>query len=72
MDSRSVGNNNKIQLCAGPAQKMNAFFVMRNASNAQAQVESVELEWGGALRMPSSRQTCLSVCLLPPTSVLPR
>lgn len=40
MDSRSVGNNNKIQLCAGPPQKMNAFFVTRNASNAQAQVVS--------------------------------
>lgn len=38
MDSRSVGNNNKIQPCAGPPQKMNAFFVTRNASNAQAQV----------------------------------
>lgn len=67
MDSRSVGNNNKIQLCAGPPQKMNAFFVTRNASNAQAQVVS----GGGGEHSAcpaQGRPVCPSVCCLPPPS----
>lgn len=66
MDSRSVGNNNKIQLCAGPPQKMNAFFVTRNASNAQAQVA---LGGGEHSACPAQgRPVCPSVYCLPPPS----
>lgn len=66
MDSRSVGNNNKIQLCAGPPQKMNAFFVTRNASNAQAQVALVGGEHSAC--PAQGRPVCPSVYCLPPPS----